>query len=74
LISSELQRTSRDKKETKAWRDRKVVRKDIKVGDLVLKGKKNRENPGNLQELLEGPYIMKETNRSGSFSLNRLDW
>jgi hypothetical protein len=28
-------------KETKAWRDKKVVRKDIKTGDLVLKRKKN---------------------------------
>jgi histidinol dehydrogenase len=28
-------------KETKAWKDRKVVRKDIKIGDLVLKRKKN---------------------------------
>jgi histidinol dehydrogenase len=28
-------------KETKAWRDQKVVRKDIKTGDLVLKRKKN---------------------------------
>jgi hypothetical protein len=27
--------------ETKAWRDKKVVRKDIKTGDLVLKRKKN---------------------------------
>jgi hypothetical protein len=35
-------------KETKAWRDRKVVRKDIKTGDLVLKRKKmgeSRETP-----------------------------
>jgi hypothetical protein len=28
-------------KETKVWRDKKVVRKDIKTGDLVLKRKKN---------------------------------
>jgi hypothetical protein len=28
-------------KETKAWKDRKVVRKDIKIGYLVLKRKKN---------------------------------
>jgi hypothetical protein len=28
-------------KETKAWKDNKVVRKDIKTGDLVLKRKKN---------------------------------
>jgi hypothetical protein len=42
-------------KETKAWRDKKVVRKDIKTGDLVLKRKKNWENPGKLHESWEGP-------------------
>jgi hypothetical protein len=34
-------------KETKTWKDRKVVRKDIKTGELVLERKKNWENPGN---------------------------
>jgi hypothetical protein len=56
-------------KETKAWKDRKVVRKDIKTGDLVLKRKKNWENPGKLQEPWEGPYIAKETNMSRAFRL-----
>jgi hypothetical protein len=37
-------------KETKAWKGKKVVRKDIKTGDLVLKRKKNWENPGKLHE------------------------
>jgi hypothetical protein len=37
-------------KETKTWKDKKVVRKDIKTGDLVLKRKKNWENPGKLHE------------------------
>jgi hypothetical protein len=32
-------------RETRAWRDKKVVRKDIKTSDLVLKRKKNWENP-----------------------------
>jgi hypothetical protein len=47
-------------KETRAWRDKKVVRKDIKNGDLVLKRKKNWENPGKLHESWEGPYIVRE--------------
>jgi hypothetical protein len=34
-------------KETKAWKDRKVVRKDIKTGDLVLKRKKIERTPRN---------------------------
>jgi hypothetical protein len=56
-------------KETKAWKDRKVVRKDIKTGDLVLKRKKNWENLVKLQEPWEGPYIAKEINMPGAFRL-----
>jgi hypothetical protein len=48
-------------KETKAWRDKKVARKDIKTGDLVLKRKKNWER--------EGPFIAKETDMPGAFRL-----
>jgi hypothetical protein len=55
--------------ETKAWKDKKLVRKDIKTGDLVLKRKKNSDNTGKLQESWEGPYIAKETNMSGAFRL-----
>jgi hypothetical protein len=46
-----------------------VVRKDIKTGDLVLKRKKNWENPGKLHESSEGPYIAKETDMPGAFRL-----
>jgi hypothetical protein len=56
-------------KETKAWKDKKVVRKDIKTGDLVLKRKKNWENLGKLHESWEGPYIAKETDMPGAFHL-----
>jgi hypothetical protein len=56
-------------KETNAWKDRKVVRKHIKTGYLVMIRKKNWENPGKLQEPWEGPYISKETNMSGAFRL-----
>jgi hypothetical protein len=56
-------------KETKAWKDKKVIRKDIKTGDLVLKRKKNWENPRKLHECWEGPYIAKETDMSGAFRL-----
>jgi hypothetical protein len=58
-------------KETKTWKDRKVVRKDIKTGGLVLKRKKNWKNLGKLQEPWEGPFIAKETNMSGAFRLLR---
>jgi hypothetical protein len=56
-------------KETKTWKDRKVVRKDIKTGDLVLKRKKIWENPGKLQEPWEGPFIAKETSMPRDFRL-----
>jgi hypothetical protein len=56
-------------KETKTWNDRKVVRFDIKTGDLVLKRKKNWENHGKLQEPWEGSFIAKETSMPGAFRL-----
>jgi hypothetical protein len=56
-------------KQTKAWKDKKVVRKDIKTGDLVLKRKKNWENPAKFHESWEGPYIAKETDMAGAFRL-----
>jgi hypothetical protein len=56
-------------KETKAWKDKKVVRKDIKTGDLVLKGKKNWENSRKLHESWKVPYIAKETGMSRAFRL-----
>jgi hypothetical protein len=46
-----------------------VVRKDIKTGDLVLKRKKNWENPGKQQEPWEGWFIAKETSMPGAFCL-----
>jgi hypothetical protein len=58
-------------RETKAWKDRKVVRKDIKTGDLVLKRKNNWENPGKLQEPWEGTYIAKENKHARGFPLDR---
>jgi hypothetical protein len=61
-------------KETKAWKDKKVVRKDIKIGDFVFKRKKNWENPGKLHESWEGPYIAKETDMPGAFLFARTDW
>jgi hypothetical protein len=56
-------------RETRAWRDKKVVRKDIKIGDLVLKRKKNWENPGKLHGSWEGPYIARETDMPWAFRL-----
>jgi hypothetical protein len=56
-------------KETKAWRDKKVVRKDSKTCDLVLKRKKNLENPGKLHESWEGPFIAKEIDMPWAFRL-----
>jgi hypothetical protein len=56
-------------KETKTCKDKKVVRKDMKTGDLVLKIKKNLGNPGKLHESCEGSYIAKETDMQGAFHL-----
>jgi hypothetical protein len=68
-ILEAAENTEKYQKETKAWRDKKVVRKDIKTGDLVLKRKKNWENLGKFHESWEGPYIAKETDMPGAFRL-----
>jgi transposase InsO family protein len=68
-ILEDAENIEKYQKETKAWKDKKVVRKDIKTGDLVLKRKKNWENLGKLYESWEGPYIAKETDMSGAFRL-----
>jgi hypothetical protein len=54
IILEAAENIEKYQKETKTWKDRKVVRKDIKTGDLVLKRKKNWENPGKLQEPWKG--------------------
>jgi histidinol dehydrogenase len=50
MILEAAKNINKYQKETKAWKDKKVVRKDIKIGDLVMKRKKNWENLGKLQE------------------------
>jgi hypothetical protein len=40
-ILEATQNIEKYQKETKAWKDKKVVRKDVKTGNLVLKRKKN---------------------------------
>jgi hypothetical protein len=69
MILEAAENIDKYQKETKIWKDKKVVRKDIKTGDLVLKRKKNWENPGKLQEPWEGPFIAKETSMPGAFRL-----
>ena len=40
---------SKYQKETSKWRDKKVVKKNISVGDWVLKRKPNAENAGKME-------------------------
>jgi hypothetical protein len=68
-ILEAIENIDKYQKKTKTWKDGKVVTKDIKTGDLVLKRKKNWENPRRLQELGEGPFIAKETSMLGAFRL-----
>jgi hypothetical protein len=69
MIELTILKAAEYQKEIKTWKNREVVKKDIKTGDLVLKRKKNWENPGKFQESWEGPYIAKETNMPGAFRL-----
>lgn len=55
--------------QTKKWRDHKVVKKEIRNGDLVLRRKSNADMAGKLQPKWEGPYTAKTTGRLASFYL-----
>ena len=57
-------------KETTKWRDKKIVKKDIAVGDWVLKRKPNAETSGKLQPRWEGPFLVIKSNRPGSYHLS----
>jgi hypothetical protein len=55
--------------ETTRWRDKKVSDKNIKVGDFVLKRKKNANTVGKFQFAWEGPYVVSSSVRDGAFCL-----
>ena len=51
------------------WRDKKVVKKNISVGDWVLKRKPNAENAGKMEPKWDGPYLVISSKRPGSYHL-----
>jgi hypothetical protein len=55
--------------QTKKWRDKSIVRKDIKEGDLVLRRKANAATAGKLLPKWEGSYTTIATGIPGSFFL-----
>jgi hypothetical protein len=55
--------------ETRRWRDKKISLKNIKVGDFVLKRKKNADAVGKFQFDWEGPYVVSSSVRDGAFRL-----
>jgi hypothetical protein len=55
--------------QTKKWRDKSILRKDIKEGDLVLRRKANAAIAGKLQPKWEGHYTATSVGRPGSFFL-----
>ena len=55
--------------ETTKWRDKKVVKKNISIGDWVLKTKPNAETSGKLHSKWEGPFLVIRSNKLGSYHL-----
>ena len=55
--------------ETRKWRNKKIINRDIAEGDWVLKRKPNAETIGKLQSKWDGPYIVLYSNRPGSYHL-----
>jgi hypothetical protein len=61
-------------KETKPWKDRKVVRKDIKTGDLVLKRKKKLGEPRETSGTMGRAIHSKGNKHARGFSFARSNW
>jgi hypothetical protein len=57
------------REETRRWRNKKVSLKDIKVGDFVLKRKKNADAIGKFKFAWEGPYVVSSSVRDEAFRL-----
>jgi hypothetical protein len=55
--------------QTKKWRNKSILRKDIKEGDVVLRRKANAATARKLQPKWDGPYIATAAGRLGSFFL-----
>jgi hypothetical protein len=55
--------------EMRTWRDPKVKRKDLDVGNLVLLWSPRTQSSGKLGPKWEGSYVIIEKTRPGSFHL-----
>jgi hypothetical protein len=55
--------------ETRSWRDPKVKKRDLSVGNLVLLRSPRIESSGKLEPKWDGPYVIIEKTRPGAFRL-----
>jgi hypothetical protein len=55
--------------ETRSWRDPKVTKKDLHIGNLVLLRSPRTESLGKLEPKWEAPYVIVEKTRPGTFCL-----
>ena len=56
--------------ETRRWKNKKFMRKNIATGDMVLR--KKTKGVGKLQEKWDGPFLATKTN-PGAFRLQTLE-
>lgn len=56
-------------RETRQWRDRKVIPRAYKVGELVLQRSPRTKSKGKLEPKWEGPYIVARIDRPGPYKL-----
>lgn len=62
-----------DKKQMKRYYNQIVKRRCFKIGEKVLRNNEaNRQEPqGKFRPISEGPYIIQEANRDGSYILRK---
>ena len=60
-------------KQTKNWYNKKVRLRQLSLGDLVLKRKRNDDIVGKFQQKWEGPYLITRANKLGAFHLANMN-
>ena len=69
-ILQALENLEKYQQETIKWRDKNIVKKNISVGDWVLRRKPNTKGVGKLQSKWDGPFLVIRSNRPGSYYLS----
>ncbi|CAO2190587.1 unnamed protein product [Urochloa humidicola] len=64
-----VENLERYRRETAAWRNKRIKVREFKEGQLVLRRRRNADTLGKFESKWEGPFVVTATHRSGSYRL-----